>query len=105
MIEHLLFALSPFLRQDMRHNRPVHVLPITDWHSQTGNQIEIPYLKKQAGGGNRTRIISLEGSTIYRPVSLQCNGFENEKATCEMFGEMFCSESSLKAKISKSRIG
>ena len=58
LIEHRLFALSPFLRQDMRHNRPVHVLPITDWHSQTGNQIENPYLEKQAGGGNRTRIIS-----------------------------------------------
>ncbi len=61
IIEHLLLALSPFLREDMRHNRLVRVLPITDWHNPIGNQIEIPYLEKQAGGGNRTRIISLEG--------------------------------------------
>ena len=52
-----------------------------------------------------TTIKGLKDSIIYRPVSLQRNGFKNEKATCEMFGEMFCSESSLRAKNSKSRIG
>lgn len=43
MIEHRLFAMSPFLRKGMMHKSLVRVLPIADWHNQTGNQIEIPY--------------------------------------------------------------
>ncbi|MCP9793928.1 hypothetical protein KBY64_11700 [Synechococcus lacustris L1E-Slac] len=61
--------------------------------------------KSKRAAGIEPASSALEGSTISRSVSLQRSEFKNKKATCEMFGEMFCSESSLKAKNSKSRIG